>query len=394
MTVQEPKIALVVQRCAQDIRAGAETYALKLAKAISQSKIKTEIFTSQSDDYILWNNNLPEKEVLSAHLTIKRFPVLHSRFIILFAFIRRFSFFLQRNIFFFYNALSSVMDWLFLKSQGPWCPSLWKELQKNAQNYDLIVIKSYLYAPNVYSILKCAEKTKILFVVTGHDEPPFKLNFVGKCIEKSHVLGFVSLAEKELCYRIWPLAKQKPFLIIPPGLDEPEQKNHGISIPVQAVLEKKFFLCLGRIDKHKNIPFILNHTPEECLVVFAGEKHLEIPNDPRFVYLGKVTESEKLLLLKKTVSLLMASRFEAYSIVTAEALALGTMVLALEGCLPVDELISRYGGLSVQESKFKDTMKLLWENKVDLTTQQPKTELITKEKSWRSSAEKVLSLIS
>ncbi|MES2615479.1 MAG: hypothetical protein V4591_08695, partial [Bdellovibrionota bacterium] len=125
----------------------------------------------------------------------------------------------------------------------------------------------------------------------------------------------------------------------------------------------------------------------------AGEKYLNIPKDPRFVYLGKVSEQEKYLLLKHTIALLMVSRFEAYSIVTAEALSLQCVVLALKGCLPVDELIERYGGLSVEKANFASTMQNLWDGSADVKQIRPKSELIIKEKSWQSNVEKILTLL-
>src|SRR5690606_34608800 len=114
-------------------------------------------------------------------------------------------------------------------------------------------------------------------------------------------------------------------------------------------LPEKFFLVLGRIDKNKNVGYLFENTPAGVKIVFAGEKKCEVPEDDRFIYVGMVSEAVKNALMKKCLALLMVSRLEAYSMVTAEALATNKMVIALKGCEPVDELIKLYGGLSLEE---------------------------------------------
>ena len=195
-------------------------------------------------------------------------------------------------------------------------------------------------------------KIKTLFIVTAHNEPEFKLNFVCKSLLNSTVLGFVSQAEKNLCYEIWPHTKNKPFLILPPGITPYEEKNEFLRKEIEQLSQKKYFIYLGRIDKNKNVDFIFNNTPNDCLVLFAGDLKYEIPNDPRFHYVGKISETEKKLLLQNALALVIASRLEAYSIVTAEAIYYSCLVLALKGCQPIDELISCYGGISCNETDF------------------------------------------
>ncbi len=398
----QKKIAIVVQRCGKSIAAGAEVYAYELAKALSQSHtthpLHVDIYSSQSDDYIAWNNNLPKEESVNPYLKIIRFPVLHSRLMTLFRITRRISFFLGKHFKLLYYMFAPFLDYLFLKTQGPWCPELWNTLLKNSSDYSLVIVKSYLYAPNVKLTLSLKNKVKVLFIVTAHDEPEFKFKFVGDCIKKADVLGSVSYAEKELCEKIWPLTSLKPHYILPPGIVPPlqhfeeEQVANKIRPVVSTLLSKKFFLCLGRIDKNKNIPFLFANTPANHLVVFAGEKHLCIPDDPRFLYLGKVSDEEKFVLLKNALALLMVSRFEAYSIVTAEALSLGCLVLALKGCAPVDELIERYGGLSIGSENYALIMRDIVNETINLEKFRPKSELIMSEKSWEANVEKILKI--
>lgn len=395
------KIAIVVQRCGKDIVAGAEIYAYELAQAIHQyaPEFNVDIYTSKSDNYIRWNNKLPLTEKINDHVCIYRFPVVHTRLLFMFRIIKRISIYLKKFFYPLYFLFSDILDYLFLRTQGPWCPMLWNELIKNHSQYSLVIVKSYLYIPNVKVVTELANKTKVLFIVTAHNESEFKFHFVGECIKKAYALGFVSLAEEQLCKKIWPHSMHKPHFILPPGLkpytQEFKEKCNNISIKpaIQEVLKLKFFLCLGRIDKNKNSPFLFKNTPQDHLVVFAGEQHLTVPNDSRFRCLGIVTEQEKYLLLKHCIALLVVSRFEAYSIVTAEAISLNCFVLALKGCLPVDELIQSYGGLSVDGKGFVAAMHQLYEDTLNVQKLTIKSELILKEKSWQANVEKIKTLI-
>ncbi len=389
------KIAIIVQRCGQQIQAGAEVYAFNLAKALAESGMTVEVLTSQSDDYIYWNNNLPQNEEFKTtgkSFIIKRFPVLHTRQRILFGIIKRISYIVNKVNKKIYQLFSPIFDYLFLKSQGPWCPTLWKYLKENENNFDLIIVKSYLYAPNVYA-LNTPILAKKMFIVTAHDEPEFTHLFVEKSIKNSDILAFVSKAEKEFCQKIWPISKTKKTIILPPGLskENPPEKE-SIRPEIKKYVNNNYYLYLGRIDKNKNVDFIFANTPKECLVLFAGDLKYSIPNDPRFVYLGRINELEKEFLLKNAVALLIASRLEAYSIVTAEAIKNNCLVLALKGCGPVDELIEDYGGLSCEEHEFSQKMLELL-NKPNLNLQIKSSNIII-DKSWESNANKIKHIIS
>lgn len=395
MVEHNKKIAIVVQRCGLNILAGAELYALKLAIALAEKNANVEIHTSMSDDYINWNNHLNQEEWIPTSgkpLLIKRYPVEHTRKRILFGIVRRVNFKLNKYLNNFYLLFSSLLDFIFLKSQGPWCPSLWKYLNENENEYSLIIVKSYLYSPNHYSLLKTSSSIKKLFIVTAHEEPEFKLNFVNKSLNKSDILGFVSQAEKKLCYRIWPNSNKKPSLQLPPGFDTKEVSEIPISHEINEIINKKFFIYIGRIDKNKNIEFIFNHAPENCFIVFAGDLKIEFPKDPRFKYIGRITEFEKKFLLQKALALVIASRLEAYSIITAESIYNNCLVLALKGCEPIDELIENYGGLSLNEIDFTPKLTEIWENKFDKNSIQIKSNKIKEEKTWESNAIKILNI--
>ena len=63
------------------------------------------------------------------------------------------------------------MEWL--KQQGPWCPALLEYLERNHQQFDVLIFFTYLYAPTVLGLEVAPEKS--ILVSTAHDEPAIRL---------------------------------------------------------------------------------------------------------------------------------------------------------------------------------------------------------------------------
>lgn len=381
---EHPSIAFVVQRCGSKIYAGAERNAFRMAQALSELGCTVRVYTSQSDSYVTWANNLPAEEVISEKFKILRFPTHYQRRRVLFALLKKVTFFLMKTVRPLYSAFAKQIDLWFLKLQGPWCPELWETLKADENAYDCVVVNSYLYAPTFFSIKNLSLKK--LFIVTGHEEIEFYMNFVGDEVARADTLGFLSVAEKNLCEHVWPVSKQKKNIFVPPGIDELAPKSVK---PTTQILPDKFFLYLGRVDRHKGIEELYQLVPPHVRVVFAGHIMWPFKPDLRFVMLGAVSEEEKNWLYKNAIGLLVTSRKESYSIVTADAISAGCAVFALKGCGPVDELVERYGGLVMSESDYGKTLSEFW-NKPELSkTLALQVELIKTEKSWLGSAKRI-----
>lgn len=388
--VKNKRIAIVVQRCSPSIVAGAEAYALQLGRALAEYA-PVDILTSASDDYITWNNKL-EKEIVETSykfpLTIKPFEVIHSRFPFIFRIVKAISFFLNKISPTIYLLFSPMLDYIFLRAQGPWCPGLWKYLESHSRCYLGVIFKSYLYAPVALGLHK-SKNDKNILVITAHDEPEFKLQFVKEEIEVANAIGYVSSAEKDLVETIYPHTRGKRSFLLPPGLT-----ISGESIKPKFELPTKYFLVVGRVDWNKNVNFLFKNCPINCKVVFAGDLKIKFPQDERFLYVGVVSHEEKRFLIENSIALMMVSRFEAYSMITAESLALGKTVLALHGCPPVDSLIQEFGGLSLAKSDFVHAMQSLWDGHTHAQLQVPDMNKIVKARSWNETAKKVYEYMS
>ena len=393
MTTQRPlNIAFVIQRCGAEIFGGAERYILEVATACSKMGANIEIFTSQSKGYIDWKNDLPTLETHSfqdgSPLKIRRFPVLFSRFKIAFALTRRLKYALGPVIKLF--PLNKLCEQLFLLFQGPWCPSLWRTLISEQKRFDLIVCGAYLYAPTAKT-LAGARETKTLLIPMAHDEREFFLPFVQKQIQSCEHLGYLSLAEKNLVESVWPTAQCKQSIFVHPGINETNEAKLTSTEQIDS-LPEKFFVYVGRVDPHKGINFLVNAISENIPIVFAGDVAMLIPEKQNRIFLGRVSDAMRDDLIKKSIALVIASRFESYSMVTADALAMGKPVLALKGCGPIDELIESYGGLSVSDSEFADWAERLYRGEELPHQKRPNPGKIRQERSWSSAAGRILQL--
>lgn len=386
------KIAFVIQRCGESVFGGAEKYILELAKACLAQGAEVEVFSSQSTSYLQWNNDLPTSEKLflvgcENPLTIRRFPVHISRQRIAFAMVRRI--YSKLNKVTKRAGLHSVLKNLFLIFQGPWCPSLWKAIELESLNYDLFVFGGYLYAPSVkgVSVLKCREKS--VLIPMAHAEPEFYLPFVGELMANVEHLAYLSKAEQKLTESIWPDAKRKKKFFLPPGLNismREEQFEHPESVP------ERFLLYVGRVDKNKGVDFLLENIPPDIPVVFAGDNSMEAASSENRIFLGKVSDELRDYLIRQAAALVIASRFESYSMVTADAIALGKPVLAPRGCGPIDELLETYGGYSVDSSQFAAWARKLYEDRNNVISSHIRSDLIRDQRDWSRTASVLLEI--
>ncbi len=132
--------------------------------------------------------------------------------------------------------------------------------------------------------------------------------------------------------------------------------------------ENDYLLYMGRLAKNKNINFIIDvvdqlfkdHNKIIDLIIIGpdyGErknlvskiKNLDLID--RIKILEPIYSSERYSYIKNAKALLLASDYECNSIVVAEALALGVIVISSKEC-NTDE-IAQYGGcISIEKNKF------------------------------------------
>jgi|GEM_PF-1363302 len=403
------KIAIVVQQCGVEVLAGAERYALNLGLALAKAGCEVKILTTQSADYKTWHNALSHKESIkvtknidpayehtTSELEILRFPNRSFRRPFLLRVAKLFWKIEQSLMPFQKKGLSEKLDQFFLWAQGPWCPGLWNYLEGNSTKFDLIVFKSYLYAPCALGMKASNERVTKVVIPAAHPEPSFYRPFVQSLFKSSSALGFVSLAEKRLVESIWQDTKLKEQLLIPPGLGNewsiaPNGRNSFGDIRPHIKSLKNYFLVLGRMDRGKNLDFILQNTNPGITVVFAGPGELQVTNEKQFIRLGKVSEEEKAVLLENAIALIAVSKNEAFSMTTAEALAKGCPVIGWSQANAITELIDKFGGAKfTTPEEYRILLKKICSDPEFRQSARPDKEKIQQELSWQRSAQVLL----
>ena len=157
------KIAFIVQRYGTEILGGSEYHCRLIAERLAP-KHQVEVLTTCAQDYITWKNEYPEGTDRVRGVTVRRFANALTRDIHAF---NRYSEWIFNNA----HTREDEMEWL--RQQGPWCPALLEYLERNQQQYDVVIFFTYLYAPTVLGARIAPHKT--ILVPTAHDEPAIHL---------------------------------------------------------------------------------------------------------------------------------------------------------------------------------------------------------------------------
>ena len=333
------KVAFVVPRYGPAIIGGAETAARRFAEhLVAMVGWDVEVLTSCAEDFVTWDDVYPEGDERVAGVRVRRFrsaagrdPSFHPVSASLLA----------------DPARASAADadrWLDL--QGPVNPALAGAAE--ASDADVMVFYPYLYWPTVRVIGRVRVPT--VLHPAAHDEPALHLPVFPAVFEAADGLVFQTVAERELVQRTFPVASHHQLLLglgvedpapgsLPPGPDDPP------------VPEVPYLLCLGRVDRHKGSLTLAamfaaykERHPGPLRMVYAGPV-VEPPDPhPDIDVLGPVSEAAKWSLLGEAVALVSPSRWEAFSLVIAEAWSARTPVLVNAACGPTSEHCLRSGG--------------------------------------------------
>lgn len=220
---------------------------------------------------------------------------------------------------------------------------LLKYLNRNSTNYDIIHIHSYHAFPALFGALS-KRKNKLVFTPHYHGKGhsffrnllhyPYK--FIGKNIfKKADAIICVSKFERKLILNNFNVENSKIFLI-PNGVNLHEFKLNKIHVNSTKYKDRKIILYVGRIEKYKGIDYVvkaLRYLNREFILEIVGKgkykskivklaRKLNLTD--RIKFYEDLTKEE---LIKKYFNadvLVLLSKFEAYGLVIAEALAAGT----------------------------------------------------------------------
>ena len=323
------KVGIVVQRCHEDIVGGSETLAWHYATLLSDA-YHVDLLTTTAVDTAVWSNTLPEGPENKNGVHIIRFPVT-----------------IGRSDYWsgLHNRLPEAFDPLpptagngaslpairwtialqedFIRHQGPYSAPLMKFINENWRDYRALIFITYLY-PTTYFGLQHVPPGKALFAPTLHDELPAYLPAFKYAARRARELVWLTAAEQRVGQKLWG---DLPGRIVSMAIDT------EIRVPQQSAAP--YLLYCGRVDPNKGcrelfeyfITFKQKH-PSSLRLIITGKDDMPVPDHEDIEFRGFVEAEEKFRLMSGAMSFVTPSPKESFSIVTLEAMAQKTPVLA------------------------------------------------------------------
>ena len=354
------KVGFIVQRYGTEILGGSEYHCRLIAERLAP-KHQVEVLTTCAQDYITWKNEYPEGSDRVRGVTVRRFANAHVRDIHAF---NRYS----EWIFNSPHTREDELEWL--RQQGPWCPALIEYLERNHQQYDVLIFFTYLYAPTVLGS-KIAPQKSIL-VPTAHDEPAIRLEIYKELFSLPAGLAYQTDVERRFvtthfsiraieeetigCGVELPSAQEYPREHTPPRQGDaadhaeeddeaaaaddasptfrPHLAQRGSMFRRRHRLHGPIVLYGGRIDPGKGceelIEYFSTYVQEggDASLVLMGVKLMPLPEEPFIRFAGYLPDQERVQALEAATVVVVPSPYESLSLLALESFAVGTPVLA------------------------------------------------------------------
>lgn len=314
------KIAIINQRYGLEVNGGSELYSRQIAEKLI-AKYDVEVLTSCAVEYVKWSNYYKEGVEQINGVTVRRFKTLHER---------------EPKVF---SALDSMMlsnphieeeiseQWI--EHMGPYCPELVEYVDKHQDEYEAIIVVTYLYYTAVKSIVRI--KNKAIFIPTAHQEPFIHFDMYKKVFGAADAYVFLTDEEKDLVHSIFH-NEDVPYDVMGVGVEVPEvvdserfKKKYNLD---------NYLIYVGRIDEGKDCPRLFKYFLEykrrvksDLKLVLMGKAVCDIPKSPDIISLGFVSEEDKFDGIKGAKALILPSKFESLSISVLEAMTLSVPVI-------------------------------------------------------------------
>ena len=378
-------IAFIIQRYGTEILGGSEYHCRLVAERLA-SRHEVEVLTTCARDYISWKNEYAEGTDRIRGVTVRRFANDRTRNIDAFN---------EYSDWIFHNKHSTSDEDEWLKQQGPWCPGLIDYLKKKHATYDVLIFFTYLYAPTVMG-LKIAPKRSIL-VPTAHDEPAIRLGIYRDVFRLPDGIAFNTGVERAFLKDTFEIPA-RASAVVGCGVDVPkhltlngsatEDQELGFSDTLlnseledlnqssAATFRRRhrlfgpYALYGGRIDPGKGCEELIANFGEyssrrgDATLALMGAKLMPIPEEPYIRFAGLLPENERLQALNAATVVVVPSPYESLSLLTLEAFAVGTPVLAnARSDVVTDHCQRSNGGLYyADQEEFVACLSLLMEN--------------------------------
>lgn len=325
------KVAIIVQRCHESVVGGSEALAWQYASLLRDA-YEVDVLSTTATDAAYWTNVLPEGLEVRDGINIRRFhvdigysPYRTELFTRMLRDYERFGAGKKRAA----DGGTKHLPWSialqeeFIRRIGPYSQSLVKFVAEHSSDYRALVVVTYLYPTAYFSLLEIP-RGRALFAPTLHDEQPAYFSVYQHAARRAHSMLWLTEAEQRLGNELWG---ELPGRVVAMAID-------AVPRPPSTRAEPYLLYC-GRIDPNKGCDDLFDYFirfkeqhPSSLRLVLTGKDDIPIPNHPEIDFRGFVGAEEKFSLMAGASVYMMPSAKESFSIVTLEALAQRTPVMA------------------------------------------------------------------
>lgn len=382
------RIAFVVQRYGMEVNGGAEYHCRVLAEHLSEI-YDVDILTSCARDYMPWDNYYAAGLSALNGVNIHRFPVEkikdEER-------VRELSAKLNRG------EKAAEMEWI--EEVGPYCPKLIEHIKENKNIYSVLLFFGYAFYPTVIGLQLGLENT--ILIPTAHDEPNIYKDVCYRIFHAAKAFLYNSVEERQFLIDKFDTGN-KPERLTCVGIDLPDIGN--VTMPEGYEQYDNYVIYVGRVCRGKNfkqlnryfMQYKKEHDTDLKLLVLGRVNNEEILTyHDDIIYLGFVSEEDKLCFMKNARLLVMPSLYESLSLVILESMALGRPVLVNEDCdVLKGQCIRSNAGLYYRNyTEFEMALDYMLTNKeAYVQMAENGLEFVKKNYSWQYVVENVSSLI-
>jgi len=321
------RVAIIVQRCHEDVVGGSETLAWHYAQLLSDA-YEVDVLTTTAIDTSDWANVLPEGSEFKDGVRIVRFPVtigrsrywsgLHDRLVAEFG-----PFVPTRNHDVPQLSWTIALQEDLIRHQGPYSEPLLRYLNERWRDHRALIFITYLY-PTTYFGLQQIPLHRALFAPTLHDELPAYLPAYKYSARRARELVWLTGAEQRVGQKLWG---ELPGRVVSMAIDTKIREPQWMPTP--------YILFSGRVDPNKGCVDLFDYfitfkkiRPSSLRLVITGKDDIPVPRHEDIDFRGFVTAEEKFRLMAGAMLFVNPSPNESFSIVTLEAMAQRTPVLA------------------------------------------------------------------
>jgi len=384
------KIAFIVQRYGTEILGGSEYHCRLIAERLAPTH-QVEVLTTCAADYISWKNEYAEGTDRIRGVTVRRFANARTRDITTF---NRYS----EWIFTSTHTRDDEMEWL--RQQGPWCPALLDNLERNHHQYDVLIFFTYLYAPTVLGARIAPHKS--ILVPTAHDEPAIHLEIYKELFSLPAGLAYNTEVERRFLTTHFSIRAVEEETIgcgvdLPPSQGWPRERPAAEAVDGEEAVDEDgapdesspsfrphlaqrgtmfrrrhrlhgpFVLYGGRIDPGKGCEELIEYFGAyvqdggDASLVLMGVKLMPLPEEPFIRFAGRLSDQERLQALEAATVVVVPSPYESLSLLALESFAVGTPILAnARSEVLVDHCHKSNAGLYYADrDEFTECLKLL-----------------------------------